>query len=39
LIATSVQVTTAPVTGRPPNVVRGWRVLRFAWEDVMHDPA
>ena len=19
-------------------VVRGWRVLRFAWEDVMHDP-
>jgi very-short-patch-repair endonuclease len=20
-------------------VVRGWRVLRFAWEDVMHDPA
>lgn len=20
-------------------VVRGWRVLRFSWEDVMHDPA
>ena len=20
-------------------VVRGWRVLRFAWEDVMHDPS
>ena len=20
-------------------VVRGWLVLRFAWEDVMHDPA
>ena len=28
LMATSVQVTTAPETGRPPKVVRAWRVLR-----------
>ena len=28
LMATSVQVTTAPPTGTPPKVVRAWRVLR-----------
>ena len=28
LMATSVQVTTAPAAGRPPKVVRAWRVLR-----------